>query len=190
MACRLVRGAAVHGAGLGWPRHAWWARQAESLIVAMVDAALKEDFVAQGLMLGEFHLANNSAGLRNSSFFPLRTPYPCLAIRHMVSSGHPPACQPGVWNSWLSDQGVREAVWGGSKLGLTERGGPRTPGADGHRVHDRLPRAEAHPLSHRVPRGAGGAARARGGGGGGGRAARGEHDGRARSTDKTARWLN
>ena len=41
-------------------------------------------FVERGLMIGEFHSANNATGLRNSSFYPLRTPYPCLAVRHMV----------------------------------------------------------------------------------------------------------
>ena len=35
-------------------------------------------------MLGEFHNRNNSPGLRNKNFYPLRTPLPCLAIRHMV----------------------------------------------------------------------------------------------------------
>ena len=37
-----------------------------------------------GLMLGEFHMRNNQPGLRNDDFFPLRTPIPCLAVRHMV----------------------------------------------------------------------------------------------------------
>merc|ERR1719359_2143873 len=50
---------------------------------------LKDDFVKDGLMLGEFHLLNNSAGLRNPDFYPLRTPYPCLALRHMVPSDLP-----------------------------------------------------------------------------------------------------
>jgi hypothetical protein len=50
---------------------------------------LKDDWVLQGLMLGEFHLLNNATGLRNSDFFPLRTPYPCLAMRHMVPSDLP-----------------------------------------------------------------------------------------------------
>merc|ERR1712182_75942 len=50
---------------------------------------LKDLFVKEGLMLGEFHLLNNSAGLRNPDFFPLRTPDPALAIRHMVSSDLP-----------------------------------------------------------------------------------------------------
>lgn len=47
---------------------------------------LKPKFVAEGLMLGEFHLNNNAPGLHNESFFPLRTPYPSLAIRYMVPS--------------------------------------------------------------------------------------------------------
>jgi len=49
-----------------------------------VQYACKGDFVSRGLMLGEFHLANNACGLRNPNFYPLRTPFPSLAIRHMV----------------------------------------------------------------------------------------------------------
>jgi hypothetical protein len=37
-------------------------------------------------MIGEFHLLNNNSGLRNPDFYPLRTPYPALAIRHIVAS--------------------------------------------------------------------------------------------------------
>ena len=51
-----------------------------------VQRRLKPYFVNEGLMLGEFHKHNNASGLRNPSFFPLRTPVPCLAIRHMVPS--------------------------------------------------------------------------------------------------------
>lgn len=47
-------------------------------------ADVKAQFVARGLMVGELHAANNASCLRNSEFFPLRTPHPCLAIRHMV----------------------------------------------------------------------------------------------------------
>ena len=36
------------------------------------------------VLSGEFHAANNATSLRNPNFFPLRTPYPCLAVRHMV----------------------------------------------------------------------------------------------------------
>jgi len=50
---------------------------------------LKDRFVQDGLMLGEFHLLNNAPGLRNANFFPLRAPYPCLAMRHMVPSDLP-----------------------------------------------------------------------------------------------------
>lgn len=49
-------------------------------------AALKAQFVSRGLMLGEFHLLNNTPALHNSRFFPLRTVCPVLAIRHMVPS--------------------------------------------------------------------------------------------------------
>ena len=38
------------------------------------------------MMIGEFHEANNSSGLRNEYFYPLRTSIPCLAIRHMVAT--------------------------------------------------------------------------------------------------------
>jgi hypothetical protein len=45
---------------------------------------LKPDFIRQGLMLGEFHARNESGGLHNPEFRPLRSPLPMLAIRHMV----------------------------------------------------------------------------------------------------------
>lgn len=51
-----------------------------------VQKKLKPKFVEEGLMIGEFHSKNNQSCLRNESFYPLRTPYPCLAIRHMVPS--------------------------------------------------------------------------------------------------------
>ena len=47
---------------------------------------LKPKFVSEGLMLGEFHLNNNAPGLHNEEFYPLRTPFPSLAIRYMVPS--------------------------------------------------------------------------------------------------------
>eukprot|EP00518_Triparma_eleuthera_P018090 CAMPEP_0197545810 /NCGR_PEP_ID=MMETSP1320-20131121/701_1 /TAXON_ID=91990 /ORGANISM="Bolidomonas sp., Strain RCC2347" /LENGTH=606 /DNA_ID=CAMNT_0043105347 /DNA_START=13 /DNA_END=1833 /DNA_ORIENTATION=+ len=59
------------------------ANQAHDIIDA-VQVLVKESFVEKGLMCGEFHETNNASGLRNPNFFPLRTPYPCLAIRHMV----------------------------------------------------------------------------------------------------------
>lgn len=53
-------------------------------IIDKAQEEAKPSFVSRGLMCGEFHAANNAAGLRNPNFYPLRTPYPCLAIRHMV----------------------------------------------------------------------------------------------------------
>jgi hypothetical protein len=58
-------------------------------MVDKVQAALKKHFVDIGLMLGEFHSTNESPGLRNPDFRPLRSPIPMLAIRHMVESDLP-----------------------------------------------------------------------------------------------------
>lgn len=58
-------------------------------IIDKVQASLKKYFVEMGLMLGEFHAANESPGLRNPDFRPLRSPIPMLAIRHMVESDLP-----------------------------------------------------------------------------------------------------
>eukprot|EP00939_MAST-03C_sp_MAST-3C-sp1_P002117 g2117.t1 len=74
------------------------ARQFKAIVLIFPDIALedahelidgtqlecKADFVSRGLMVGEFHLKNNASGLRNKKFYPLRTPVPCLAMRHMV----------------------------------------------------------------------------------------------------------
>lgn len=57
--------------------------------VDRVQAELKPLFVAVGLMLGEFHATNESPGLRNPEFRPLRSPIPMLAIRYMVESDLP-----------------------------------------------------------------------------------------------------
>jgi len=53
-------------------------------VIDAVQVLLKPEFVALGLMIGEFHKRNNTSGLRNPSFFPLRTPHPSLAIRRIV----------------------------------------------------------------------------------------------------------
>lgn len=58
-------------------------------LVDRVQHALKKHFVDRGLMLGEFHAANDCPGLRNHAFRPLRSPVPLLAIRHMVESDLP-----------------------------------------------------------------------------------------------------
>lgn len=76
-----------------------------------VQLALKPQFVAKGLMIGEFHLANNATGLHNNNFYPLRTPYPSLAIRNMVPADlvflsldqYPPALRVNFLESYLSN---------------------------------------------------------------------------------------
>jgi hypothetical protein len=49
-----------------------------------LQARLKDDFVREGLMIGQFHPRNGQPGLWNEDFRPLRAPIPLLAIRHMV----------------------------------------------------------------------------------------------------------
>ena len=56
------------------------------VVIDGIQRKLKIDFVRHGLILGEFHEANNTPGLHNPSFFPLRTPVSALAIRFMVQS--------------------------------------------------------------------------------------------------------
>ncbi|QWP77560.1 hypothetical protein J5226_03895 [Lysobacter sp. K5869] len=66
------------------------ARGAEgTALVDEVQYQLKPYFVDQGMMLGEFHSMNESPGLRNPEFRPLRSPVPMLAIRLMVESDLP-----------------------------------------------------------------------------------------------------
>lgn len=49
-----------------------------------VQDCMKLKFVSKGLMLGEFHILNETSSLRNKNFFPLRAPIPSLAVRKMV----------------------------------------------------------------------------------------------------------
>jgi hypothetical protein len=58
-------------------------------LVDKVQQSLKKYFVDMGLMIGEFHATNESPGLRNPEFRPLRSPIPMLAIRRMVDSDLP-----------------------------------------------------------------------------------------------------
>jgi hypothetical protein len=60
-----------------------------SALVDTVQRALKKKFVDSGLMLGEFHMANECTGLRNIDFRPFRSPVPLLGMRHMVESDLP-----------------------------------------------------------------------------------------------------
>jgi hypothetical protein len=50
---------------------------------------LKDAFVREGLMVGQFHPRSEQSGLWNEDFRPLRAPIPLLAIRRMVSSDLP-----------------------------------------------------------------------------------------------------
>lgn len=58
----------------------------DAAFIDILQDRAKKDFVKNGFMIGEFHKNNNTPGLRNPNFYPLRTPIPCLAIRHMVVS--------------------------------------------------------------------------------------------------------
>ncbi|HEU4425685.1 MAG TPA: condensation domain-containing protein, partial [Pilimelia sp.] len=109
-------------------------------VTAVVDgaqAALKGEFVARGLMVGEFHDGPPAkAGLWNPSFRPLRSPVPLLAIRHMVPTDFPflrddPEHVAGYLAryadqvpSHLRDE-VRAAV---ARFGLATGDGPDEPG--------------------------------------------------------------
>jgi hypothetical protein len=58
-------------------------------IIDEAQQILKPFFIGEGLMIGEFHAQNGSPGLHNPEYFPLRSPYPMLAIRYMVPSDLP-----------------------------------------------------------------------------------------------------
>jgi hypothetical protein len=58
-------------------------------LIDSIQQKLKPLFVESGLMLGEFHKHNQSSGLHNPNFRPLRSPIPLLAIRFMVESDLP-----------------------------------------------------------------------------------------------------
>jgi len=64
-------------------------KEEDTELVDQVQLNLKEHFINQGLMLGEFHSSNDTSGLRNESFRPLRSPIPMLAIRHMTETDLP-----------------------------------------------------------------------------------------------------
>ncbi|HEV8692909.1 MAG TPA: NAD(P)/FAD-dependent oxidoreductase [Lysobacter sp.] len=58
-------------------------------LVDDVQKQLKPSFVELGLMLGEFHANNETPGLRNPEFRPLRSPVPMLVMRQMVETDLP-----------------------------------------------------------------------------------------------------
>lgn len=58
-------------------------------IVDVVQRELKPEFVAKGLMIGQFYPSCPEPGLWNQDFRPLQAPIPMLAIRQMVLSDFP-----------------------------------------------------------------------------------------------------
>ncbi|WP_339381069.1 DUF6875 domain-containing protein [Brasilonema sp. UFV-L1] len=60
-----------------------------SKLIDGVQQKLKPFFIESGLMIGEFHKCNETSGLHNQNFRPLRSPVPILAIRFMVESDLP-----------------------------------------------------------------------------------------------------
>jgi hypothetical protein len=60
-----------------------------SELIDSIQQKLKPLFVESGLMIGEFHKRNESPGLHNPNFHPLRSPIPLLAIRFMVEADLP-----------------------------------------------------------------------------------------------------
>ncbi|NEC69462.1 DUF6875 domain-containing protein [Streptomyces sp. SID9727] len=50
----------------------------------LLQADAKDDFVAQGLMIGQFHPLCAEPGLWNEDFAPLRSPVPLLAVRRLL----------------------------------------------------------------------------------------------------------
>jgi len=54
-------------------------------VIDGVQHQVKPDFVQKGLMIGEFHEANNNPGAYNPNFHPFQTPVPSFNIRPMVA---------------------------------------------------------------------------------------------------------
>lgn len=61
----------------------------DTSFIDRVQQTLKPDFVAAGLMIGQFYSGCSEPGLWSSTFRPLQSPVPLIAIRHMVSSDFP-----------------------------------------------------------------------------------------------------
>ncbi len=61
----------------------------QTALVDRIQQQLKPFFVEEGLMIGEFHEHNESPGLHNPDFRPLRSPIPMLAIRFMTEPDLP-----------------------------------------------------------------------------------------------------
>jgi hypothetical protein len=85
------------------------------MLIDGVQKKLKPRFTRFGLMLGEFHQLNDTPGLRNPLFRPLRSPICMLVIRYMVESDlpflerpdDPPGARIGFLRSYLRRLGGR-----------------------------------------------------------------------------------
>ena len=58
-------------------------------LIDQLQRTLKPEYVAAGLMVGQFYDGCREPGLWNDRFRPLQSPIPLIAIRHMVSSDFP-----------------------------------------------------------------------------------------------------
>lgn len=68
-----------------------------------VQRVLKDSFVEEGLMLGEFHPLNQTPSVYNEAVFPNRSPVPMLAIRHMVITDWHFLLEKDEWiQAWLA----------------------------------------------------------------------------------------
>jgi hypothetical protein len=63
--------------------------RADSSPLDALQRRLKDDFVREGLMVGQFHPHCEQSGLWSEDFRPLQAPIPLLAIRRMVASDLP-----------------------------------------------------------------------------------------------------
>jgi hypothetical protein len=66
-------------------------------LIDKVQASLKPEFVANGLMIGQFHSDCSEPAIWNRHFHPLRSPVPLLAIRYMVATDFPFLNQSCTW---------------------------------------------------------------------------------------------
>ncbi|MFE0702177.1 DUF6875 domain-containing protein [Streptomyces sp. NPDC058872] len=57
---------------------------ADSSELDQLQRTAKDEFVAEGLMIGQFHPVCDEPGLYNDSFRPLRAPLPLLAVRQLL----------------------------------------------------------------------------------------------------------
>ncbi|MFJ9606109.1 DUF6875 domain-containing protein [Kitasatospora sp. NPDC101176] len=58
--------------------------RADSTVLDELQRKAKDEFVEQGLMIGQFHPVCEEGGLWNRSFRPLRAPVPLLAVRKLL----------------------------------------------------------------------------------------------------------